>query len=160
MDRTRTNLEEVTAFLKAETTLALATTSREGVPCVAPLFYLLQDGPRLYWFSSASSEHSINLACTPSVAVSIYRQTEEWQQIRGVQMRGTVSLVSDPVLRTAVEVAYTGRFHLDERFAPAISASALYCFHPQWIRFIDNSTRFAGGFELSLPLEAPSPREP
>ena len=150
MDRDRKRLEVIAQFLHGETTLALATVTREGSARVAPLFYLLQEGLNLYWFSSESSEHSRNLEQNRPAAVSVYRHTAEWKQIRGVQMRGTVSALPDRSVRSSIGKAYTERFHLGKRFAAAISTSILYRFQPDWVRYIDNSRRLGYHFEVSL----------
>lgn len=150
MDRNRKRVETVAAWLDGETTLALATTSLDGSASVAPLFYLRQEGLQLYWFSSASSEHSRNVERNPQAAVSVYHHTAEWKEIRGVQMRGHVSAVSDHVLRDSIREVYIRRFQLGEEFDAAIAASTLYRFQPEWVRYLDNSRSFGYQFELNL----------
>jgi uncharacterized protein YhbP (UPF0306 family) len=141
-------LETVRALVEAESTLALSTSGKDGTPAVAPLFYLAGEGLRLYWFSSPSSRHSRNLRANPSAAVAIYHSTEEWKEIRGVQMRGEVSVVGDRERRKAVERAYAERFRLGRGFEAAFARTRLYVFEPSWIRYIDNSKRFGFKFEL------------
>ena len=58
----RKQLELVAALLGEETTLSLATTGEDGQACVAPLFYIVDKELSLYWLSSESSLHSLNLA--------------------------------------------------------------------------------------------------
>ena len=100
MDRNRNRLELVAKLLNSETTLALATATRDGSASVAPCSSIFRKkacdciGSR-----SASSEHSRNVRENPRAAVSVYRSTAEWEKIRGVQMRGAVSsAVSDRAL--------------------------------------------------------------
>jgi uncharacterized protein YhbP (UPF0306 family) len=146
-------LEQIAALLKCESTMALATANAQGEPCSTPLFYLAHladDELRLYWFSSSASRHSKNLRRTPTVAVAIYRPTENWKDIRGVQMKGTVALVKDRTLRKAITNAYAERFHLGTIFRTALSRSSLYVFRPAWIRCIDNARHFGYKFEISL----------
>jgi uncharacterized protein YhbP (UPF0306 family) len=152
MDRNRKRLQRVVDFLETETTLALSTAAKDGAPCVAPLFYLPREGPRLFWFSSPGSQHSRNLRESPQAAGAVYAHTGDWTKIRGVQMRGAASPVSDPALRQAIAKEYTERFHLGTLFEAAISKSALYCFQPEWVRYIDNSRRFGYKFEMSLAI--------
>jgi uncharacterized protein YhbP (UPF0306 family) len=139
-------------FLATETTLALSTVAKDGSPCVAPLFYLSRDGPRLFWFSSSASQHNRNLRENPRAAGTVFAHTGDWKKIRGVQMRGTAAPVSDPVLRRAIAREYAGRFHLGTLFEAAIAKSTLYCFQPEWVRYIDNSRRFGYKFEISLAV--------
>jgi len=142
-------LEMVARFLKLESTMALATATAEGSGRVAPLFYLAQEGLRLFWFSSPASEHSGNLERNRQAAVAVYHPTAEWKKIRGVQMRGSVSTITDDAARRAVAKAYAKRFQLGKRFAGEISKCTLYCFQPEWVRYLDNSKRFGYRFELS-----------
>ena len=150
MDRNSKRLQRVVDFLETETTLSLATAAEDGSPYVAPLFYLPREGARLFWFSSSASQHSRNLRENPRVAGTVYGRTGDWKKIRGVQMRGSASPVSDPALRRAIAKEYTQRFHLGTLFEAAISKSTLYCFQPEWVRYIDNSRRFGYQFEISL----------
>jgi uncharacterized protein YhbP (UPF0306 family) len=148
MDLTHKQL--VGAFLKSQSTLSLATASDAGTPQAAPLFYLADDHLRLYWLSSASSRHSRNLKRRPEAAVSVYCPTEEWKEIRGVQMRGSVTVVAGRSERREIIETYCARFRLDPRLQVAIARSRLYRFQPDWIRYLDNSKRFGYKFELMI----------
>jgi uncharacterized protein YhbP (UPF0306 family) len=142
------NTQLVARLLQTQSTLALATTSADGTPQIAPVFYLAGDALRLYWFSSATSRHSRNLKRNPAAAVTVYRPTQHWREIRGVQMRGTVSVVSDPARRDAIAAAYSQRFQLGTAFRAVQARSRLYEFQPVWIRHLDNSIRFGYKFEF------------
>jgi len=141
--------ELVARLLQSQSTLALATAAADGTPYVAPLFYLVDDALRLYWFSSANSRHSRNLKRDPAAAVTVYWPTENWREIRGVQMRGTVSVVSDPARRSAIAAAYSARFQLGTAWRAVQARSRLYEFQPSWVRYLDNSIRFGYRFEFS-----------
>lgn len=140
----------VAAFLKDQSTLALATVAGDGSPRVTPLFYLLEDDLQMYWFSSASSEHSRSLRRNPAVAVTVYRDTERWREIRGVQMRGAAQAVGDRTLRRSIAEAYAERFQLGKVLQAGIARSSLYVFEPSWIRYIDNSRRLGYRFEVRI----------
>lgn len=143
-------LELVAALLQSQSTLALATSCADGSPRLAPLFYLPGEALSLYWFSSSSSEHARNIKRDPSVAVSIFRPTDQWKQICGVQMRGMVTVVTGRARRKAISQEYADRFQLGALFHTALSRSRLYEFQPSWLRYIDNSRHFGDKFELSL----------
>ena len=148
-------IELVARLLKSESTLALATTAADGSPRTAPVFYLADDELCLYWFSSASSQHSRNLKRDAAAAVAVYRATDEWDRICGVQMHGSVAVAADPDVRRAVTEAYVKRFRLGALFRVGIRRSRLYRFTPSWVRYIDNSKRFGYKFELTLAPHAP-----
>jgi uncharacterized protein YhbP (UPF0306 family) len=145
----RKQLDLVAALLGEETTLSLATTGEDGQACVAPLFYIVDENLSLYWLSSESSLHSLNLAANPRAAATIYRSVENWKQIRGVQLRGTVSKVTEPKRRAALLKSYCERFKLGRVPRLAIRLSTLYSFQTDFIRYIDNARGFGYKFELS-----------
>ena len=145
-----THKELVGAFLKSHGTLTLSTADEDGAPQSAPLFYLADEQLRLYWLSSASSRHSRNLKQRPGVAVSVYSATEDWKDIRGVQMRGAVAVVASRSERREIIESYCARFRLDAQMNTAIARSRLYRFQPEWIRYLDNSKRFGYKFELTM----------
>jgi uncharacterized protein YhbP (UPF0306 family) len=146
-------LESIAVLLAEETTLSLATAGEDGEPSVAPLFYLADEELSLYWLSSESSAHSENLARMPRASVTVYRSATSWRQIRGVQMRGLVSSVTQPRQRRAIIQAYGERFKLGTAFRLVIRRSVLYSFRPDWIRSIDNATGFGSRFELERSPE-------
>jgi len=141
----------VAEFIRSENTLTLATSEAGGEPRIAPLFYVpWADGLTVYWFSSRGSAHSRNLKRDPGAAVAIYRSTDRWREICGVQMRGKALAVADRAERKAVTTAYVERFRLGKVFDAALKRSRLYAFRPEWVRYLDNSRRFGFKFELSL----------
>lgn len=153
MNGTQKQLKRVAALLGEETTLALATAGRDGEACVAPLFYIADEELALYWFSSESSRHSLNAEETASAAATVYRGAKSWREIRGVQLRGVVSKVSEPERRAALLNAYCERFKLGAALRLVLRRSALYCLRPEFFRFIDNGSGFGFKFELTRPPE-------
>jgi uncharacterized protein YhbP (UPF0306 family) len=149
MKSARRQLELVAALLGEETTLSLATTGEHGQACVAPLFYIVDKELSLYWISSDISLHSLNLARTPRAAATVYRSVESWKKICAVQMRGTVSKVTDPKRRDALLKTYCERFKLGRVLRPALHLSTLYSFQPDFIRYIDNARGFGFKFEVT-----------
>ena len=140
-------------LLREQTTLSLATTGEDGEPCVSPLFYLVDEEYSLYWLSSPNSRHSRNLLRTPRAAAAVYGGATSWQEIRGVQMRGAVSKITEPKRRAALVKAYCERFQLGTVFRIAIRRSALYLLQPDFFRFIDNARGFGSKVELARPAQ-------
>ncbi|MGA3071015.1 MAG: pyridoxamine 5'-phosphate oxidase family protein [Terracidiphilus sp.] len=153
MDDRRKELETVAALLREESTLALATTDEQGQPCVTPLFYIPDEELTLFWLSSRTSLHSRNLKRAPMAAAAIYRHTENWKEIRGVQLRGPVTVIADPGRRRALIAAYCERFQLGAVFKTAIGQCTLYALRPVFFRYIDNSRVFGHKFEIALEDE-------
>jgi len=149
----RKQLDLIAALLSEQTTLSLATTGEDGQACVAPLFYIADKELSLYWLSSESNLHSRNLHRTPRAAATIYRNAASWKQIRGVQMRGAVSKVTDPERRAALLQSYCERFSIGRVLRLAIRQSALYAFQPEFFRYLDNARGFGFKFALTRPPE-------
>jgi uncharacterized protein YhbP (UPF0306 family) len=150
-------LEAIEALLRGQSTLTLSTADASGQPHATPLFYLMGSDCDLYWFSSPASVHSRNVAGTPEAACAIFAATANWKEICGVQMHGMVSKVADRTLRREISEAYRERFHLGSMFRLAMAKSALYCFRPYWIRYLDNTRRFGFKFEVTFESVTRSP---
>ena len=146
-------IELVAKLLREETTLTLATTGDDGAPAAAPLFYIPDDELSLYWLSSASSQHCRNLLARPSAAATVHCHAKSWREIRGVQMSGEVSKVTDPQRRAALVKTYCERFKLGKVFRLAIRRSTLFVLQPEFFRYIDNAKGFGANFELARPPE-------
>jgi len=146
------HLRTLAALLRQENTLALATVNKLGEACIAPLFYIVDEQLSLFWLSSPSSLHSQNLKKTPRAAATVYRSTDSWKDIRGIQMRGLVCVITDRKQRRLLIKAYAERFKLGPLFLPTISRCRLYQFCPDFFRFIDNSKGFGHQFELTPPV--------
>jgi uncharacterized protein YhbP (UPF0306 family) len=141
-------LKTLSALLREENTLALATVDEQGEVSVAPLFYLVDEDLCLFWLSSPSCLHSKNLKKMPRAAATVYRHTENWNEIRGVQMRGLVTVITDRRRRRLLIKNYSSRFKLGTLFISAISRCNLYEFRPDFFRLIDNSKGVGRKFEL------------
>ena len=70
----------IRTLLREQSTLSLATTDELGEPWVTPLFYIVDDDLTLFWLSSKTSLHSINIKRSPRAAISVYRQGESWMR--------------------------------------------------------------------------------
>jgi len=79
----------------------------------------------------------------------VFRATDKWQEIRGVQMRGHAEAVLDNS-RARIAEAYQSRFRLGEEFGQIIARHELYRFEPGWVRYIDNSLGFGYKFEFTV----------
>ena len=145
--------KKVGALLSGQSTLTLATVNEQGMPAVAPLLYIVDEELNLYWLSSEKSEHSRNVAREPSVAGTVYAETDQWRRILGVQMRGVASTVTDPTQRKILIDKYCRRFQLGRVFQLVIRRSTVYALRPQFIRFIDNSGGFGAGFDWKRELK-------
>jgi len=143
-------LERIRALLRNQSTLALATTDERGNPHSAPLFFVIDDDLNLYWYSSPMSAHSRYCAMHPRVSVSVYRPTDEWRKICGIQMDGMAIKVEDEAGRKVIESSYLLKFKLGPATRIALKRSTLYRFTPEWVRYLDNARRFGFRFEIEM----------
>ena len=142
--------EQIASLLNSENTLVLATLNADGTSRATPLFYLAGEDLQLYWFSSLSSQHSKNLKISPDAAAAVFRPTDDWKRICGVQMRGQVTLVRDLAIRRTIREAYADRFRLNLMLRTLMKQSGLFVFRPMWIRYLDNTRRFGYKFEIKF----------
>ena len=148
MNKTERQLDRIAQLLREQTTLSLATTDEDGQPCIAPLFYIVDESLSLFWLSSPSSLHSRNSLRAPHAAATVYCAAQSWREIRGVQMRGPVSVVVEPQRRAAITQSYCERFKLGRVLRLAVRQSVLHVLEPEFLRYLDNSRGFGSKFEL------------
>lgn len=84
---------EVEAFLAAGTRAHVSTLNRDGSPHVVPVTYVVLDGLVTFW-ADTSSQKVVNLRRDERVACVVDDGTE-FQELRGVELRGTGSLTED-----------------------------------------------------------------
>jgi uncharacterized protein YhbP (UPF0306 family) len=140
----------VRAFLDTQSTMALATVNADGQPETAPIFYVSDDRLNLYWLSATHVRHSVNLAVNKRVSAAVYPAVWQWNDISGVQLEGTASMVQDERVREQILLLYLRKFQLPPAFDAAITASSLYMLRPTWIRWVDNSVKFGYKTEIEL----------
>lgn len=140
--KSKSSVSSVDEFLAKHSTLTLATTTADGLPQAAPLFFATQDDGSLLFVSGAKSRHGLNIAANGRAAVTVYGETWNWNEIAGVQMEGTVSAIPAGPEREAAWESYKAKFPFVVEFEDEVSRSNFYRFTPRWARLIDNSVRF------------------
>ena len=146
-------MEAIDRLLRSQSTLTLCTQEADGSAHATPLFYLAGPERELFWFSSPSSRHSRNLAKDSRASVAVYRDTDDWRKICGVQMHGETEKILDRTLRQKISQGYGERFNLKALLLRAAMArNSLYVFRPHWIRYLDNGRGFGFKFEITLPV--------
>ena len=131
-------------------TMTLATSGAGGEPHAAAVYFAADEDIRLYFFSDPESQHGQDLLRDQRAAVSCYPQTQDWQEIRGVQMRGQVQRVKpDSELEVAWGV-YTTKFPFVRELKSIVAQNSLYVFVPSWVRLVDNTRGFGFKQEWNL----------
>lgn len=92
----------------------LATINLDGTPWATALHFA-HDGQYLYWFSSDSAIHSINIAHNPKVSLTLW-SPDESQGLCGIYLQSRAEKTAD---RKCVEEAYLAKFGaIPESFIP------------------------------------------
>jgi len=93
-DRVAMTEPEAAALLAASRKLQLATLNADGSVHLVTMFYAMVDGQIAFWTYRASQK-ARNLARDPRVTCLV-ETGEEYFELRGVQVQGTVRCVEDP----------------------------------------------------------------
>jgi len=139
-------------LINEQSTMTLAT-AKQDVAWAAPVYYVLFKSC-FYFFSDPTSRHiqeSLE-GCQASSAI-FYATASTWQEIRGIQMSGSIETV--PVGLKAIEAlrAYLKKFPFTKEFftpGQELNLTAftkrfrvkLYRFRPTLIYYLDNAIRF------------------
>jgi uncharacterized protein YhbP (UPF0306 family) len=143
--------QKIETFLATCKTASLATVDAHGNPCAANIQYAHGIRWKLYWVSSASSAHSLNIAAKPQAALTIYAHRDEPEKIHGLQLRGNAVMVDEAQREEAYDL-YQSKYPFisDPPYDKAIKLQQFYCFTPTWLRWIDNRQGFGWKIEKSV----------
>jgi len=129
----------------------------------APVFYVYCSG-LFYFFSKQDSTHIQNSIQTGHASGSIHHNPEDWQDIRGIQMEGSIHPAKQNEHSARAFTRYLDRFPFIHKDMGLPSTSRLgwlreqfqvrwYCFRPQNMVYLDNSVHFAFKLKLGPDLE-------
>ena len=140
-------------------TMTLCTTGADGLPHAAPVYFTAIEMPgdvslsvwSLYFFSEARSQHAHDLTHDGRAAIAIYPECREWQDIRGLQMRGEARQVRPGFEWEIAWEQYRAKFPFVAHLKAVVARNDLYAFTPRWVRLVDNQRGF--GFKEEWTLE-------
>lgn len=145
---------KVLTYLRAHNVMTLATHGPEGV-WAAAVFYVSENFD-LYFLSSPSTRHALNIAAQPRVAVTIQEDYGDWRAIQGIQMEGSVTRLEDLEQARAI-LLYGKKFSIvgniaraPAEIARAFSRVAWYRITPTRLFFVDNSQGFGYRDEIEI----------
>jgi len=134
------------------TTMTLSTVGLGGQPHAAPVYFVAQTSLlRLYFFSDPTSQHIQDATTGKQAAAAIYPQCFDYQDIRGLQMHGVISLVERGKDWEVAWELYQAKFPFVRHLKPIVARNSLYAFAPHWLRLVDNRRGF--GFKQEWRLE-------
>jgi len=124
------------------TTMTIATIGKDGEPHAAGVYFASDEMISLFFFSDASSRHSLDTDSEPRAAVTVHGEGIGWQEIHGLQMRGVISAVQSNNEWQEAWVLYRTKFPFVIDLEEIIKTNQLYAFKPHWIRLVDNRQGF------------------
>jgi uncharacterized protein YhbP (UPF0306 family) len=130
------------ADLLGLSTMTLSTSGPTGEPHAAAVYFAAGERVELYFFSDETSQHSQDAAHHPQAAITIYPECRDWQEIRGLQMRGTVRAVETGPEWDAAWTIYAAKYPFVSELKAVVERNRLYVFEPQWVRLVDNRQGF------------------
>lgn len=140
------------AYLENHTVMTLATNGPEGL-WAAAVFYA-NDNFDLIFLSAGHTRHGQNLAANPQAAATIQENYEDWPQIQGIQLAGTVRLLEGENRKSAIS-SYQKKYPFIQSAGMAIQTALQkvnwYRLTPQQFYFIDNSKGFGHRDAVELP---------
>ncbi len=146
----------VQGYLRNHQVATLATHSGDDL-WAAAVFYV-NAGYTLYFLSSPTSRHCLNLSQRPCVAVTIQEDYADWLEIQGIQIEGVVSELSGTEEGLARRL-YGQKFPVVGKLAqaPASIVKALakvrwYKVVPKRLYFLDNTVGLGHRDEVDLSL--------
>jgi uncharacterized protein YhbP (UPF0306 family) len=145
-------------LIRAQKTLVLATA--DPGPWSAPVYYEYQK-QRFYFFSGADSRHVTAALSTGCCSGTVFRGSDEWREIEGLQMEGRLVEVRFGPEAAHVLAAYVRKFPTVKSFfvggafdfaqlAQSFNVR-LYAFAPERVFFVNNQIGFGKRREIELP---------
>lgn len=146
-------------LIKGESTMTLAT-AQENTAWAAPVYYVFCRSA-FYFFSDPGSRHIEESLAGCQASAAIHSGASSWEDIRGVQMSGSIDKVSGKLEAVEAIGRYLKKFRFTQDFFSKDQAMdlesfanrfhvRLYKFKPVLIYYLDNSIRF--GFREAIDI--------
>lgn len=149
--------ERIKDILKEQRIITLSTHDENG-PWAAPVFFAQKDYD-IYFVSNPKSRHSRAVISNKVMAGAVYNSNSVWRDVQGLQLSGSVSILSDKKEVKEAQKIYTGKFPFtgvffsqqDKLPAPLrakVSDVCFFHFKPERIVLVDNSIHFGFHYEF------------
>jgi uncharacterized protein YhbP (UPF0306 family) len=146
-------------LIDGQNTMTLAT-AQENTAWAAPVYYIFCRSA-FYFFSDPESRHIQESLTGCLASAAIHSDAASWEEIRGVQMAGSIEMVSGKLEGLEVIGKYLKKFGFTKDFfskdqAMDLDAFAkrfnvrLYKFKPSLVYYQDNSIRFGFREEIDI----------
>jgi len=126
--------EDITDYLKTHNTCTMAL-SRDNIPSAHTMYYV-SHGFRIYFLSAPKTEKTQRIMINPQVAVTVDEPYEDWSEIKGLQIQGSIVEVVNKDDLKAVLRLYFDKFPQITRVNGAENMK-LFCVQPERIYYLD-----------------------
>jgi uncharacterized protein YhbP (UPF0306 family) len=138
-------------LLREQFTMTLATAHGDA-PWAASVYYIHRKKSQ-YFYSVHQSRHVLVALAGGRASATVFADSNSWQEIRGLQMAGSVSLVQPVLEALAALFTYMPKYSLVKDFFKARTKMdlevfkqkfnvRLYRFTPPLIYYVDNGIKF------------------
>lgn len=149
------------ALIRTRRTMVLATGAA-GDPWAAPVYYVYST-PGFYFFSSPNARHIEQALAAGTAAAAIFHDSDRWEEIQGVQMRGAVKAVRKRSEQLKAGARFLVKFPFAKTFLqtggqapngpPKIGDKVrLYVFIPRAAYYVNNQLGFGRRVALELDM--------
>lgn len=145
-------------LIRSTRAMVLATANPD--PWSAPVYFLYTHGA-FHFFSSPSSRHIEDALSTSRVAVAIFKDSDDWRDIEGLQMEGALEEIPPSERADAIVAAYVERFptvatllnssDVDLALITTRLKARLYAFVPSRVFYLNNRAGLGSRREITLP---------
>jgi len=139
-------MNEVEQILVKHNTMTLATIGEKGASAAAIFYVFSKKDNAIIFLSNPKSEHIINLMKNPKCAATIQEDGLDWEKIKGLQIKGDVSIADE-----GNWTLYYERYPFiknNEDLKATLKKVKLYMLKIRWIRIIDNKTGLGNNEEI------------
>jgi len=150
---------KATELCDSVSTLTLATSGDDS-PWAAAVFFAADKKFNLYFVSDHRTQHARDIAANGKIAATINPDCDNWNDVVGLQLRGSVSVV-DGLERAKAFALYFKKFpqiavlsaspkgDVEGTIADRLKAAHFYKITPEVIRVIDNDKGFGHRVEFA-----------
>ncbi|MGL5007864.1 MAG: pyridoxamine 5'-phosphate oxidase family protein [Plesiomonas sp.] len=141
-------------YLSAHQVLALSVHDQQGI-WSAPVYYAASSGAQLIFLSRLESRHAQAVLHNPTVALSIYTDSCQWNKIQGLQGVGRVRLL-EHAERKSAETQYLKRFNFilqNEKLLQSMAKVSWFMLDIEQLFWLDNQAGL--GQRVAINVNSP-----
>ena len=145
--------KSITGYLDAHRHGTLATVNENGGPYASVVSYV-NSGLAIYFMTDPSSQKAKNIEYCPSVAFAVTEDYLDWDEIKAVQLVGTVEWIKDESELKQAQKMFGDKFPQVHKslngYGVTIDVIPFLRINPKTINFLDYSKGFNRWESLEL----------